>query len=96
MEKSKNLKLLKLITAKKLASKLYTPVSQTWWDPFPSGKICKKIIPSERNTVKFHTHWNTELSSPLGRTPKFWKSPLDFCAVNNRILSKIKGFFHPH
>ena len=38
-----------------------TPVSQTRWDPLPTGKIGSKFVPGEKNTLKFHPHWKTTL-----------------------------------
>ena len=42
-----------------------------WWEKYPK--------------ISFPLGNYIELSSPLGRIQKFWKSPLDFCTVNNRI-----------
>ena len=55
--------------------------------PPPHWKNWPKIRPRWEKYPKISSPLEnyTELSSPLGRTPKFWKSPLDFCAVNNRI-----------
>ena len=49
-----------------------TPVSQTRWDPLPTGKISRKFVPGEKNTLKFHPHWKTTLN-----TEPNWKKHLN-------------------
>ena len=42
---------------------IYTPFSQTRWDPPPTGKFGQKIVPGEKNTMKIHPHWKVILNS---------------------------------
>ena len=76
MEKKQKLKTAKTYHCFKISFQLYTPVSQTRWDPFPSGKIGKKNNPQRKKyrKISYPLENYTELSSPLVRTPKFWKS----------------------
>ena len=78
----------------------YTPVSQTRWDPRPTGKISPKFVPGGRKLLKFCPHW--EKWSITIPTVKFWSEfavPTGFLDWKQwKQISpgiKLKRFFIP-
>ena len=55
---------------RKMCFLINTPVSQTRWDPRPTGKISPKFVPCERKPLKFRPLW--EKWSITIPTVNFW------------------------
>ena len=72
----------------------YTPVSQTRWDPLPTGKTGPKNRPRRKFSLKFdprckltYSHWKIKIFSipSVLLYGKKLSSPLNFEGKNNRI-----------